>query len=67
MDPRPLSMGEGSGIATSCEWCMLQMELKSSIAVAVAQASNCSSDSILPPGTSVCYRYTLKRKSAEVS
>ena len=39
------------------------MELGSLVAVAVAQASNCSSNMTPSLGTSVCRKYGLKKKN----
>ena len=42
-------------------WCRLQMRLGSCIAVAVAQASSCSSNSTPSLGTSICHRCAPKK------
>ena len=43
-------------------WCRLQMWLRSGIAVAVAYAGSCSSDSTPSLGTSVCPECNPKKK-----
>ena len=45
-------------------WCRSQMQLgsRTAVAVAVAWASSCSSDSIPSLGTSICPRYGPKKK-----
>ena len=44
-------------------WCRSQMWFESGIAVAVVQASSCSSNSTFVPGTSICYGAALKRQT----
>ena len=59
-----LALGiSGLGIWLCCElWCRSQMQLKSCIAVAVALASTCSSDSTPSLGTSICHKCGLKKR-----
>ena len=56
MQVRPLALLSGLRIRGFRElWCRLQMRLGSSVAVAVAKASGCSSDSTPSLGTSMCH------------
>ena len=43
-------------------WCRLQIWLGSQVAVAVALASSCSSDSTPSPRISICCAYNPKKK-----
>jgi len=43
-------------------WCRLQMQLRSNVATAVAQAYSCSSDSTTSLGTSICHGCDPKKK-----
>ena len=47
-------------------WHRLQMWFESGVAVAVVQASNCSSDSTPSLGTSICYRCSCKKKKKKI-
>ena len=47
-------------------WCRLQMRLGSCVALAVAQASSCSSDSTPSLGTSICRRWSPKKTPKRV-
>ena len=49
-------------LAVSCGWCWLQTRLSSGVAVAVVKASSCSSHLISSLGTSLCLRYSPKKK-----
>ena len=63
------SLASFSGLRIqSCHelWYRLQMWLRPHIAVAVAQASNCSSDLTPILGTSICYRYGPKKKKKKL-
>ena len=42
------------------------MKLKSGIAIAVAQAGNCSSDSTPSLGTSICHKCSPKKKKIKI-
>ena len=54
----------GLGIRRCCElWCGLQMQLRFGIAVAVAQAGSCNSNSTPSLGRSICHRYGPKKKT----
>ena len=55
MDPRPRSVGSGSGGCWEL-WCRSKTWLGSRVAVAVAQAGSCSSHSTPSLGTSICHR-----------
>ena len=44
-------------------WCRSQMQLRSGIAVAAAQAGSCSSYSTPSLGTSMCRKYSTKKKT----
>ena len=44
-------------------WCRLQTQHRSCVAVAVVQASGCSSDSIPSLGTSICHRCGPKKQT----
>ena len=46
-------------------WCRLQRQLGSCVAVAVAKASSCSSDSTPSLGTSISWGYGPKRQKAK--
>ena len=46
-------------------WCRSQTRLGSCIAVAVAEAGSCSSDSTPTLGTSMCHRYNPKKQKKE--
>ena len=53
----------GLRILRCCElWCRSQMWLRSSVAVAVAQASSCSSDLTPSLGTSIWCRFGPKKQ-----
>ena len=57
-------LAQGLGIRHCCELlCRSQMQLGSVIAVAVAWASSCSSDSPHSPGTSICCGYSPKKQN----
>ena len=43
-------------------WCRLQIWLRSHVAVAVTQASSCSSDLTSSLGTSICHGYDPKKQ-----
>ena len=59
------SLGE-SGIWHCHElWCRSKMRLRSCVPVAVAQASNCSSNSAPILGTSICLECSSKNKKAK--
>ena len=47
-------------------WCRSQMQLRSHVAVAVVKAHSCGSDSIPSLGTSICHRYSPKKKKKNV-
>ena len=60
---RSLASISGLRIWCCCElWCRLQMQLRSSIPVAVAYAGSCSSDWTPSLGTSICWDYSPKRQ-----
>ena len=45
-------------------WCRLQMQIRSHVAVAVAEAGRCSSNLIPSLGTSICCEFGPKRQKA---
>ena len=49
-------------VAASKQWCRWQMWLRPSVAVAVVQASSCSSSETPSLGTSTCHRDSQKKK-----
>ena len=63
MQVRSLAFFSGLSIQTSCKLRhRLEMLLRFSVAMAVAQASSCSSDLTPNLETSICYRCSLKKK-----
>ena len=63
MQVQSLASLSGLKIWLCCNlWCRLQMQSGYGVAVAVAQACSCSSDSTPSLGTSVCHRYSHKKK-----
>ena len=66
MQVRSLALLSWLRIQHCCElWCRLQMWLRCGIAVAVAQAGSCSSDSTPSLETSICCRYSAKKQKKE--
>ena len=58
----------GLKILSGCElWYRLQTRLKFGVAVAVAQAGSCSSDSTPSLGTSTCYTCCPKKKKIKLN
>ena len=59
----PLDSFSGLRIWSCCElWCKSQMQLRADVAVAIAQASSCSTYWTPSPGTSICCRCGPKKQ-----
>ena len=58
-----LALLSGLRIQRCCElWCRSQMRLRSCVAVALVQASSCGSNWTPSLGTSICCKYSPKKK-----
>ena len=58
------SLASFSGLRIQCchnLWCTSQIQLRSCVAMAVAKASSCTSNSTPSLGTSICHGYSSKK------